>query len=120
MAKPGPKAPPEQVAQYERALAALPEVERKGAAMPYTSVNGNMFSVLGADGVLGLRLSAADREAFLGQYGGKIYESYGAVMKEYVAVPAALLADTAAMATWMGKSWDYAKGLKAKATTRKN
>jgi hypothetical protein len=52
MAKPAAKAPPEQVEHYERLLATLPGLERKGAQLPYTSVNGNMFTVLGADGVL--------------------------------------------------------------------
>jgi hypothetical protein len=74
MAKPAAKAPPEQVEHYERLLATLPGLERKGAQLPYTSVNGNMFTVLGADGVLGLRLSAADREAFLQAHAGKLYE----------------------------------------------
>ena len=78
-----------------------------------------MFTLLGADGVMGLRLGAADREAFLQAHGGKLYEAYGVVMKEYVAVPPARLADTAALAPWLAKSWDYAQGLRAKATTRK-
>ena len=117
--KPVAKAPPEQVAQYERLLATLPAFERKGAAMPYTSVNGNMFTILGADGVMGQRLSPADREAFMTEHGATLYEAYGAVMKEYVAVPPALLADTAALAPWLAKSWAYAQTLKPKATTRK-
>ena len=50
MSKPAPKAPPEAVALYETLLATHPEIERKGATMPYTSVNGNMFSLLTADG----------------------------------------------------------------------
>jgi hypothetical protein len=119
MAKPVPKAPADCVAAYERAVATLGEVERKGAANPYTSVNGNMVSVLRADGVLGLRLSPADRAAFLAEHAATLFESYGAVMPEYVAVPPALLADTAALTPWMARSWDYAKALKPKPTTRK-
>lgn len=119
MAKPAAKAPPEQVEHYERLLATLPELQRKGAQLPYTSVGGNMFTVLGADGVMGLRLAAADREAFLQAHAGKLYEAYGVVMREYVAVPPTQLADTAAMAPWLAKSWAYAQGLRAKPTTRK-
>jgi hypothetical protein len=119
MTKPAAKAPPEQVADYERLLATLPELERKGAQLPYTSLNGNMFTLLGANGVMGLRLGAADREAFLQAHGGQLYEAYGAVMKEYVAVPPPLLADTAAMAPWLAKSWAHAQTLLAKPTTRK-
>ena len=118
MAKPAAKAPPEQVADFERLLATIPELQRKGAQLPYAAVNGNIFTLLGADGVMGLRLAAEDREFLLAK-GGKLYEAYGAVMKEYVAVPPALLADTAAMTPWLAKSWAYAQGLKPKATTRK-
>ena len=118
MAKPAAKAPQEQVEQFEQLLATRPEIERKGAQLPYASVNGNMVCVLGADGTMGLRLGAADRSAFLKAYGGTLYEAYGAVMKEYVAVTPALLADTEAMAPWLAKSWVYAQTLKAKATTR--
>ncbi|HEV3447681.1 MAG TPA: hypothetical protein VG099_23800 [Gemmataceae bacterium] len=65
MSKPAPKAPAQSVALYEALLATNPQIERKGAAMPYTSVNGNMFSLLTPDGLLALRLPAAEREAFL-------------------------------------------------------
>jgi hypothetical protein len=119
MAKPAAKAPPEQVEHYERLLATFPQLQRKGAQLPYTSLNGNMFTILGANGVMGLRLGAADREAFLQAHGGKLYEAYGIVMKEYVALPPPLLADTAAMAPWLAKSWTYAQTLRAKPTTRK-
>jgi hypothetical protein len=118
MSKPAAKAPSQQLEQYERLLATLPAFERKGAALPYTSVNGNMFSILGADGVMGPRLGAADRAAFLAEHGARLYEAYGAVMKEYVAVPPPLLADTAGMTPWLAKSWAYAQGLKPKPTTR--
>jgi hypothetical protein len=40
--------PAEKVALYEKAVATLPGVERKGAANPYTAVNGNMFSLFSA------------------------------------------------------------------------
>jgi len=32
---------------YERVVATVPGVERKGATIPYTSLNGHMFSYLG-------------------------------------------------------------------------
>ncbi len=50
---------------YDALVATHPDVERKGAATPYTSMNGHMFSFLTPDGTLALRLSAADREAFV-------------------------------------------------------
>ena len=40
-------------------------------------------------------------------------------MKEYVAVPAELLARTPELAPYLAKSYEYAKSLKPKSTTRK-
>jgi hypothetical protein len=118
MAKPAPGAPPEKVRLYEALIAALPGIERKGAAFPYTSLNGNMFSILSKDGVMGLRLSAPDREAFLRDHGASLFTSHGAVMAEYVAVPDALLADAARMTPYVAASLAYARTLKPKPTTK--
>ena len=53
--------PPErEVALYEALIATHPEVERKGRSSPYTSINGNMFTILSADGALGMRLGDTD------------------------------------------------------------
>ena len=53
---------------YERLVAMNPGVERKGDTMPYTSLNGHMFSVLHKDGSVALRLPKSEREAFLKKY----------------------------------------------------
>ncbi len=53
---------------YEKLVATQPSVERKGAAMPYTSLNGHMFSFLTETGRLALRLPAEERRAFLKKY----------------------------------------------------
>jgi hypothetical protein len=119
MAKSAPKAPAESVALYDALLATNPRIERKGATMPYTSVNGNMFSLLTPDGTLALRLSESDREAFLKRYGTTLCVQYGAVMKEYVCVPASLLRDTRALAKYLEVSYAYACSLKPKPTTKK-
>lgn len=86
--------PAETLALHDLLLAAFPEVERKGASMPYTSINGHMFSFLTPEGKLALRLSAGEREAFLERYETKLCEQHGSVMKEYVEVPDALFAET--------------------------
>lgn len=36
--------PTERLAMYHRAVATVRDVARKGATVPYTSVNGHMFS----------------------------------------------------------------------------
>jgi hypothetical protein len=78
-----------------------------------------MFSILSAKGVMGLRLSKPDREAFLEEHRASLYADYGAVMPEYVAVPDALLADTARMTPYVAASFAYAQTLKPKPTTKK-
>jgi hypothetical protein len=119
MSKSVPKAPAEKVALYDALLATNPEIERKGATMPYTSVNGNMFSLLTPEGTLALRLPAADREAFLKRYDTALCVQYGAVMKEYVQVPDSLLQNTRALAKYLDISYRYACSLKAKPTTKR-
>jgi hypothetical protein len=119
MSKSTPKAPAESVALYEALLATNPAIERKGATMPYTSMNGNMYSLLTPDGTLALRLPTDEREAFLKRYDTTLCEQYGAVMKEYVCVPAALLKNTRALAKYLDVSYRYACSLKPKATTKK-
>jgi hypothetical protein len=119
MGKSVPKAPAESVALYDALLATNPEIERKGATMPYTSVNGNMFSLLTPDGTLALRLPAGDREAFLKRHETTLCEQYGVVMKEYVRVPPSLLRDTRALAKYLDLSYRYACSLRPKPTTKR-
>jgi hypothetical protein len=119
VSKPAPKAPAESVALYDALLATNPEIERKGATLPYTSVNGNMFSLLTPEGTLALRLPPDQREAFLKRYKTSLCVQYGTVMKEYVQVPAALLRDTRTLAQHLDISYRYACSLKPKPTTKK-
>ena len=115
-----PKPPPErEVRLYDALIATCPDVERKGKSSPYTAVNGNMFTILSADGTLGVRLAGPDREAFIATYQTGMYQAHGAVMTEYVAVPPELLARTAELAPYLARSYDYAKSLKPKPTTRR-
>jgi hypothetical protein len=115
-----PQPPPEHAVRlYEALVATHPEIERKGKSSPYTSINGNMYTILSADGTLGMRLAGADRDAFIATYGTGLYQAHGTVMKEYVAVPAELLARTSELAPYLAKSHDYAKSLKPKPTARR-
>lgn len=97
----------------------MPEIERKGDTNPYTSLNGNMFTLLNL-GRLAIRLPDAEREKFIKKYRTALYEAYGAVMKEYVAVPDALLARTKELQPYLRMSYEYAKTLKPKATKKKS
>ena len=119
MGKPDmPALPAVLLDQYDRLVATQAGVERKGASLPYTSVNGHMFSFLAQPGVLALRLSAADRATFIEQYGTSLHEAHGTVMKEYVTVPGTLMAETGQLAPWFAASLAYVSSLKPKPTRR--
>ena len=111
--------PPEKVELYNKLIATNPKIDRKGATHPYTSLNGNMFTLLNPPGELAIRLPEAEREKFCKKYKTKLFEAYGVVMKEYVAVPDSLLPKTKELAKYLDLSYEYAKTLKPKPTKKK-
>jgi TfoX/Sxy family transcriptional regulator of competence genes len=106
------------VALYDKLIATIPEIERKGDANPYTSLNGNMFTLL-HQSRLAIRMPEDERAKFLKKYKTTLFEAYGAVMQEYVAVPDSLLANTKELQKYLALSYDYAKTLKPKPTKKK-
>jgi TfoX/Sxy family transcriptional regulator of competence genes len=106
------------VALYDKLIATNPSIERKGDANPYTSLNGNMFTLL-HQSKLAIRLPEAEREKFLKKYKTTLFEAYGAVMQEYVAVPDSLLENTKELQKHLDASYEYAKTLKPKPTKKK-
>ena len=108
----------EIVALYEKLVATIPSLERKGDANPYTSMNGNMFTLLHQSRTLAIRLPEDKRDEFLKKYKTKSFEAYGAVMKEYVTVPEGLLPKTKELEEYFKASFDYAKTLKPKPTRK--
>jgi hypothetical protein len=119
MAKADPEVPADKLELYEKLVATLPDVDRKGATVPYTSVNGHMFSYLSKTGTLALRLPEEAREDFRKKYKAPLCTQYGVVQKEYVEVPAALLKKTAELKKYFAISFEYVSSLKPKPTTRK-
>jgi hypothetical protein len=113
--------PPERLEHYDRLIATLSGagIARKGAKVPYTSINGHMFSYLDPDGSLALRLPAGEREQFIEHYDTHLHEAYGIVQKEYVTVPAALLPEVEQLAPYFAASFAYVSALKPKPTTRR-
>jgi hypothetical protein len=101
--------PADQQALYDKLLASNPKIERKGAANPYTSLNGHMFTYLNPSGTLALRLPAKVREEFLKKYKTTLFAAYGAVMKEYVTVPDSLLKNTKELGNYLQLSYAYIK-----------
>lgn len=108
----------EAIALYEAIIDKFPDVQRKGAANPYTSYNGNMFSFVGKDGKVALRLPAEQREAFCKKHQTKLAVAYETVMKEYVAVPDDVLRNARAMKKYFADSVAYVQSLPAKPTTK--
>jgi hypothetical protein len=119
---PSPKTnniPADKLELYEKLVSTNPKLKRKGAANPYTSLNGHMFTYLNPSGTLALRLPAEEREKFLKKYKTTLFEAYGAVMKEYVTVPDSLLRDTKKLQPYFQLSYEYIETLKPKPTTKK-
>jgi len=112
--------PPDKIDLYDQLIATNPEIERKGVSSPYTSLNGHMFTYLSITGSMGLRLSKEDREAFLEKYNTTLYESHGAIMKEFVTVPDDLLENTEELKHYLDLSYAYTKSLKPKPTKKKS
>ena len=79
-----------------------------------------MFTYLSKAGLLGIRLPKEEREAFLAKCQTTLFESYGAIMKEYVTVPDDLLSDTEALQPYLDMSFAYVQTLKPKPTKKKS
>jgi TfoX/Sxy family transcriptional regulator of competence genes len=112
--------PADKLALFDKLIAINPEIERKGANNAYAAVNGNMFLLMQPSGILAMRLPEGVREEFLKKYNTKLYEAYGAVMKEYVTVPDALLGKTKQLQKYLASSYEYVKTLKAKPSRKKS
>jgi hypothetical protein len=103
---------------YDRLIAEVDGLARKGKATAYTSMNGNMFSFVDGNGVLALRFSNEDLEVFNAEFGGGPVLQYGSVMRGYGAVPEALLKDEDRLKGWFLKSVAHVLSLKPKPTKR--
>lgn len=107
------------ISVYDRLIAAHPDLQRKGKTTAYTAINGNMFSFVGPDGEMCLRLSPEDTAVFGETWDIAPVIRYKSVMRGYVAVSAALLRDEATLAQWFAKAVSHARTLKPKPTTRR-
>ena len=117
--KKSPTVPQESLDLYEKLVATNPKVERKGASVPYTSLNGHMFSYLNSSGVMALKLPKDEREKFLKKYKTGLFEAYGVVQKEFVTVPGQLLKKTKELKPYFDLSYEYIGSLKPKPTRKK-
>ena len=111
--------PQDKIDRFDELIASIPEIARKGDTVPYTSLNGNMFTQMNKSGSVGLRLSKEHRERFMEQYDAELFETYNTIMKEYVCVPDVLLERTDELREYLALSYEYARTLKPKPTTKK-
>lgn len=118
MAKANSELPSDKLELYEKLVSTNRNVERKGATMPYTSLNGHMFSFLTKTGTLALRLPTKERDAFLKKYKTKLCEQHGKVLEEYVEVPDSLLKKTKELKKYFDVSYEYVGSLKPKPTKK--
>ena len=117
MAKAEYQGPVDKLERYERLVASVEDVDRKGAANPYTSRNGHMTSFLDKEGEVSIRLDKADREVFLDRYDSRISVQYGAQMKDFVVIPDDLV-DSDEGREWFARSWDWVGTLTPKPTKK--
>jgi hypothetical protein len=108
------KIPPAQLDLYEKLIATVPAIERKGAVHPYTSLNGHMFTYLDQTGTLGIRLAPDQVEAFLKKYKTTMFESYGVVKRDWVTVPDSLLRNPKELKKYLVASLENVRTLKPK------
>lgn len=103
-----------QLEIYNKLVDQLQDIERKGKTMPYTSLNGHMFSFLSKEGKIGLRLSKFDLSACIDNFQAIQMLQHGRVMKEHIEVSSTMLEDIEWLAAFFQKSLEYVKTLKPK------
>jgi len=111
--------PDDRLEIYEELVKSIPEVERKGKTVPYTSINGNMFTYFDKNGSIAIRLNENDIEDIIKKYNASMMIAYGIVQKEYVKIPDILLNKKKILEDYFAKSYEYAKSLKPKPTKKK-
>jgi hypothetical protein len=114
-----PPADPTAVARFQRILPDAPDVTvRPMFGQPAAFVVGRMFlGVFGGD--VFVRLSDADRTAGLLLDGARRFEPMpGRPMREYVVLPASLVADPARARPWVDRALGYVRGLGPKPAQR--
>jgi hypothetical protein len=109
----------EKIALFDQLVASHEHALRKGATIPYTSLNGHMYSYFSKDGFLALRLPAEAREKFLTKYKTTLVTAYGIVQKEYVVVPDSLLKKTKELKPYFDLSYAYVSSMKPKPSKKK-
>jgi TfoX/Sxy family transcriptional regulator of competence genes len=108
------KSPPELVELFHDVFPGEPARSRQMFGYPAGFLNGNMFMALHQDSFI-VRLADKDREKLLKMDGAGMFEPMpGKPMREYVVLPAPVLASKTKVKQWVGKAVDYAASLPPK------
>jgi hypothetical protein len=108
----------EKVALYNKLVATHPNAVLKGTTIPYTSLNGHMYSFISKEDEVTLKLPEDERIKFIDKYKTKLAENYGIVQREYVVVPDNLLKKINELKEYFSISYSYVSSLKPKATAK--
>jgi hypothetical protein len=108
----------EKATLYSQLVAAHADAILKGDAIPYTSLNGHMYSFLSKSDELALKLPPGEREKFLEKYHAHLAVNYGIVQKEFVVVPDGLLQNTGELMPYFDISYNYVNTLKPKPSAK--
>lgn len=107
------KSPPELIEAFEALKPGPPAQSRKMFGYPACFVGGNMFMSLFRDRMV-LRLPEEARGELVKLGAGAFEPMPGRVMRDYVALPLALVARRTVVAPWVAKSLAYASLLAPK------
>ena len=110
--------PADKISLYEKLIKSNSLIERKGDTIPYTSLNGHMFSFLDKEGFMSIRLPKDELQNFLVKYQTKHPVQYGCELKEYGVLPDSLLQNIREAKKYLNLSYEYIKTLKPKPTTK--
>lgn len=108
----------QKVTLYNKLVESYADAILKGVTIPYTSVNGHMYSFLTKEDIVALRLPEDDRIKFLKKYKTTLVQQYGITQKEYVVVPDSLLEKTNELKQYFDISYKYVSSLKPKVTAK--
>jgi hypothetical protein len=108
----------EKVALYSKLVASHSGAILKGDTIPYTSLNGHMYSFISKEVVVTLKLPEEEKIQFITKYKTKLAENNGVVQKEFVVVPDSLLKKTNELKEYFNISYQYVSSLKPKATVK--
>jgi TfoX/Sxy family transcriptional regulator of competence genes len=114
------KSPEALVAAFDDVMPGPPATKRKMFGYPAGFINGNLFMGLFEDTMI-LRLPSDLREELIQAHGAKPFAPMaGRVMKEYVALPEALLRNREPLCSWVGKALAFGESLEPKTAKKKS